>query len=230
VSVTCERFAGGQRTHATPARTRRTRTRRTHARDARTHATRAHARTHARKQPARTHVTYARIAHAGNVRTQRTRTHVTYARNAHARNAHNHATHARASVHASYASDQVGMPNVHHDVGPDLLAWMTLALRITAVKLEPCQNWVGRNGCTSGGKFTSRSRRCQDRFSRRVPVQTSSGGSGRRCTLVLMSMAGWYHDCLGQSGIRRRAGALDIRSFLTTAAMSSTGGVMRCKG
>jgi hypothetical protein len=37
-------------------------------------------------------------------------------------------------------------------------------------------------------------------------------------------MAGWYHACLGQSGIRRRAGALDIRSFLTTATISSTGG------
>jgi hypothetical protein len=54
------------------------------------------------------------------------------------------------------------------------------------------------------------------------------GGSGRRCTLVLMSMAGWYHDCLGQSGIGRRAGALDTRSFLTTAAMSSTGGQSSC--
>jgi hypothetical protein len=86
-------------------------------------------------------------------------------------------------------------------VGPDQMAWMM-----------------------SGGKFTSRSRRRQDGFSRRVPVQTSSGGSGRRCTLVLMSMAGWYHACLGQSGIRSRAGALDIRSFLTTAAISSTGG------
>jgi hypothetical protein len=39
-----------------------------------------------------------------------------------------------------------------------------------------------------------------------------------------MSMAGWYHACLGQSGIRRRAGALDIRSSLITAAISSTGG------
>jgi hypothetical protein len=39
-----------------------------------------------------------------------------------------------------------------------------------------------------------------------------------------MSMAGWYHDCLRQSGIRRRAGALNIRSFLITAAISSTGG------
>jgi hypothetical protein len=67
-------------------------------------------------------------------------------------------------------------------------------------------------------------RRRQDGFSRRVPVQTPSGGSGRRCTLVLMSMAGWYHTCLGQSGIRSRADALDIRSFLTTAAISSTGG------
>jgi hypothetical protein len=37
-------------------------------------------------------------------------------------------------------------------------------------------------------------------------------------------MAGWYHDCLGQSGIRRRAGDLDNRSFLATAAISSTGG------
>jgi hypothetical protein len=100
----------------------------------------------------------------------------------------------------------------------------TSSRHITAVKWEPGQSWVGRNGCTSGGRFTSRRRRRQDGFSRRVPVQTSSGGSGRRCTLVLMSMAGWYHDCLGQSGIRRRAGALDIRSFLTTAAMSSTGG------
>jgi hypothetical protein len=76
----------------------------------------------------------------------------------------------------------------------------------------------------SEGRFTSRSRRRQDGFSCRVPFQTSSGGSGRRCTLVLMSMAGWYHACLGQSGIRRRAGALDIRSFLTTSAISSTGG------
>jgi hypothetical protein len=67
------------------------------------------------------------------------------------------------------------------------------------------------------------SRRHQDGFSRRVPVQNSSGGRGSRCTLVLMSMAGWYHDCLGQSGIRRRTGALDMRSFLTTASMSSTG-------
>jgi hypothetical protein len=41
---------------------------------------------------------------------------------------------------------------------------------------------------------------------------------------MLMSMAGWSHDCLGQSSIRRRAGALDIRSLLTTAAMSFTGG------
>jgi hypothetical protein len=76
----------------------------------------------------------------------------------------------------------------------------------------------------SEGRFTSRSRRRQDGFSCRVPFQTSSGGSGRRCTLVLMSMAGWYHACLGQSGIRSRAGALDIRSFLTNAAISSTGG------
>jgi hypothetical protein len=37
-------------------------------------------------------------------------------------------------------------------------------------------------------------------------------------------MAGWYHARLGQSGIRRRAVALDIRSFLITAAISSTGG------
>jgi hypothetical protein len=59
---------------------------------------------------------------------------------------------------------------------------------------------------------------------RRVPVQTSSGASGRRCTLVLMFMAGWYHSCLGQSGIRRRADALDIRIFRTTAAINSTGG------
>jgi hypothetical protein len=76
----------------------------------------------------------------------------------------------------------------------------------------------------SGRRFTSRSRRRQDGFSRRVTVQTSSGGSGRRCTLVLMSMAGWCHACIGHSGIRSRAGALDIRSFLTTAAISSTGG------
>jgi hypothetical protein len=75
-----------------------------------------------------------------------------------------------------------------------------------------------------GGRFTSRSRRRQDGFSRRVPVQTSCGGCGRRCALVLMSMAGWYHACIGHSGIRSRAGALDIRCFLTTAAISSTGG------
>jgi hypothetical protein len=99
-----------------------------------------------------------------------------------------------------------------------------VALRVTAVKLEPGQSWVGRNGCTSEGKFTSRSRRRQEGFSRRVPVQTSSWGSGRRCTLVLMSMDVWYHACLGQSDIRGRADALDIRSFLTTAAISSTGG------
>jgi hypothetical protein len=68
------------------------------------------------------------------------------------------------------------------------------------------------------------SRRRQDRLSRRVHVQTSSGRSGRRCTLVFMSIAGWYHACVGQSGIRRRAVALNIRSSLTTAAMSSTGG------
>jgi hypothetical protein len=42
--------------------------------------------------------------------------------------------------------------------------------------------------------------------------------------LVLMFMAGWFHDFLGQSGIRRRAVALNIRSFRTNAAMSSTGG------
>jgi hypothetical protein len=36
-------------------------------------------------------------------------------------------------------------------------------------------------------------------------------------------MASWYHACLGQSGIERRAGALDIHSFLITAAISSTG-------
>jgi hypothetical protein len=94
---------------------------------------------------------------------------------------------------------------------------MKPALRITAIKWEPGQSWVGSNGWTSGGRFNSRSRRRQDGFSRRVPVQASSRGSGRRCTLVLMSMAGWYHACLGQSGIRRRAGVLDIRSFLTTA-------------
>jgi hypothetical protein len=100
---------------------------------------------------------------------------------------------------------------------------MTPALRITAVKWEPGQSWVGRNGWTSGGRFTSRSRRRQDGFCR-LPVQTSSGGSGRQCNLVLMPMIDWHHASLGQYSIRRRAGALDIRSFLTTAAISSTGG------
>jgi hypothetical protein len=103
------------------------------------------------------------------------------------------------------------------------MARRTSAHQITAVKWEPGQIWVGRNGCTSGGRFTSMSKRRQDGFSRRVSVQISSGGSGRQCTLVLMSMTGWYHACLGQSGIRRRAGALDIRRFLTTSSMSSTG-------
>jgi hypothetical protein len=82
---------------------------------------------------------------------------------------------------------------------------------------------LGRqNGWTSGGRYFSRRR--QDGFSRRVLVQTSSGGSGSRCTLVLMSMAGWYHAFLGQSGNRRREGAWNIHSFLTIAAISSTGG------
>jgi hypothetical protein len=101
---------------------------------------------------------------------------------------------------------------------------MTPALRITAVRWEHGLSWVGRNGWTSGGRFTSRRRRRQDGFRRRVPVETSSGASGRRGTLVPMSMAGWYHACLSQSGSRRRAGALYIRSFLTTAAIRSTGG------
>jgi hypothetical protein len=56
------------------------------------------------------------------------------------------------------------------------------------------------------------------------PCSNFFRGSGRRCTLVLMSMAGWCHACLGRSGIRRSAGALDIRTFLDTAAISSTGG------
>jgi hypothetical protein len=40
--------------------------------------------------------------------------------------------------------------------------------------------------------------------------------------LGAMSMASCYHACIGQSGIRSRAGALDICIFLTTAAISST--------
>jgi hypothetical protein len=121
------------------------------------------------------------------------------------------------------------MPYHHalcHLYGVDLdqMDLMTSAHCITAVRWEPGQSWVGINGWTSGGRFTSMSSRRQNGFSRRVHVQTSSGESGRRCILVLMPMAGWYHACLGQSGIRRRADALDIRSFLTTAAMSSTGG------